>query len=218
MFLNCQGYLNNKNNIEILTLKWRPIIVCLSETHVTEDINASELKLHGYKTINCLSNNKRTGGVLVFIKDSLNYKLKHIGHKDYLWIIIVEVKLGSQKYLISTLYHPPAIQMSEFLVELEEILDQMCEFDGVIVCTGDFNFDWKKDSFYTNKCKNLIYRMGLNQVVKDFTRITKDSKTLIDYIVTNDQQLEHKVYHSPRISDHSILSIELNFQEDKIRK
>lgn len=44
------------------------------------------------------------------------------------------------------------------------------------------------------------------------------SATLIDYIVTNDKHIVHEVSSNPpKISDHSILSVNFNFKLEKNR-
>lgn len=60
------------------------------------------------------------------------------------------------------------------------------------------------------KCKNIIKNNGLKQIVTDYTRVTNRSKTLIDYIVTNNtSNIECLVLQTPKISDHSIVEIQL---------
>ena len=54
---------------------------------------------------------------------------------------------------------------------------------------------------------NILYEVeiGLWQIVKDFARITQNSKTLIDLIYTNDKDAQVVVSRTPKISDHDIL-------------
>lgn len=54
-----------------------PDIVMLSETHVTEDIESSELNLSGYVRFNCDSSSRHTGGVIIFVKSGLQYEVKN---------------------------------------------------------------------------------------------------------------------------------------------
>ena len=44
-------------------------------------------------------------------------------------------------------------------------------------------------SFYGEKLINLMKNSGLYQKVKDFTRITEESKTIIDVIFTDDENV-----------------------------
>lgn len=38
----------HKTQLEWLVNQWKPIIICLSETHLTEDIEHNEIKVEGY--------------------------------------------------------------------------------------------------------------------------------------------------------------------------
>ena len=50
--------------------------------------------------------------------------------------------------------------------------------------------------FYTVKLEPVISRLGLYQVVKQYTRITRLSQTKIDLIIKNNKDLEHEVCHT----------------------
>lgn len=43
---------------------------------------------------------------------------------------------------------------------------------------------------------------GCKQIVKDCTRITERSRTLIDYVITNDSEWEINISSENKISDH----------------
>lgn len=66
---------------------------------------------------------------------------------------------------------------------------------------GDFNYDLLNNSYYGDKVV-IIYSNGFSQIVKSPTRITDRSRTLIDFIVTNDKYLKCAVHLTPKISDH----------------
>lgn len=50
---------------------------------------------------------------------------------------------------------------------------------------------------------------GVDQIVNEFTKVTNNSKTLIDYVITNYKNTVAIVHDSPKISDHSALSINI---------
>ena len=60
-----------------------------------------------------------------------------------------------------------------------------------IIIAGDFNIDWQSD-FYKSKLESILNDNGQKQIMKEFPRITKNSKTLIDYIVTNNEMVDHE--------------------------
>lgn len=210
MYVNGQGFLNNKIKIVDLIQKWTPEIVCISETHVTPDVQQGEIDISGYISVNCTSDNKRTGGVLIFLKSGSVFSVRYNSNKDsYLWFICIELKLHREKMLLTALYHPPGRKVPEFLDFLDGFFEDVSSFKGDIICLGDFNIDLKKKSFYSEKCKSIIVQNGLTQIVDDYTRITENSSTLIDYVITNCKNLECKVHLTPKISDHSIVSLNL---------
>lgn len=67
MYLNCQGYLNNKDQLLLLIRNNKPLIVCLTETHITEHIMEEEYKVDGYNVEICNTKNSRTGGVSILL-------------------------------------------------------------------------------------------------------------------------------------------------------
>lgn len=75
LLLNSQGFLHNKDKIESLIIKLKLKILCLTETHITEDVDEEELRILNYDLIQCDSLNSRTGGVLTFIHNDLKYKI-----------------------------------------------------------------------------------------------------------------------------------------------
>lgn len=187
---------------------WRPKLIFLSETHVSGDIEPAELNVKGYQMVNCLTNNRRTGGVMALIREDMKYKIRSTQcEQGYLWLLSVEVNIGRIKYLCSVIYHPPQAENAKFIDCFSEYLGSVSLFGGVNIIVGDFNFDLLKTSFYGDKLLSTVYMNGFAQIVDSPTRITERSQTLIDYIVTNSRMLSFKVHLTPRISDHCILSI-----------
>lgn len=217
VYFNCQGYLNNKDNILVLINEWKPIIIFVSETHVSDDIENSELSVNGYKIEQCVTNNRRTGGVMALMRHDVKYKVKAIECvQNYVWMLAIEMFLSGIKYLCSVMYHPPNAENAQFVEYFSNYLDQVCECGEINIIMGDFNFDLLKYSFYGEKLLKSAYLNGFSQIVKSPTRITDKSQTLIDYIITNDKHLPYKVHLTPKISDHNILSMQIGNKNKNI--
>src|ERR1700761_1188284 len=77
-----------------------------------------------------------------------------------------------------------------------------------IIC-GDFNIDLKKSGTYSNRVSNIINSQGMKQMVTSETRITEKSKTLIDYVISNNYLVKANVLLTDKISDHCTIEIEL---------
>lgn len=81
----------------------------LSETRTTEDILDFELHLSQYNLIRCDSNSRHTGGVLIYVKSGIEYKLKRpVVLKENYWFQFIEVKISGQQWVIGGIYHSPS--------------------------------------------------------------------------------------------------------------
>lgn len=78
-----------------------------------------------------------------------------------------------------------------------------------LIC-GDFNIDMAESSsktLYKNNLNNLIYENGMMQIMNEYTRITQNTRTLIDLVITNTNDIQCKVNERDNISDHSTIQI-----------
>ena len=84
------------------------------------------------------------------------------------------------------------------------------------VTIGDFNIDWSGNSQNKENLETLMRLHQYEQLVKEYTRCFKNSKTIIDLIFTNAQSLvsEHNVIKSD-ISDHYAIQLKVNLKRPK---
>lgn len=61
--------------------------------------------------------------------------------------------------------------------------------------------------------KTIINNTGMKQYVRNATRITKLSKSLVDYVISDNFKLKVNVLTNEKISDHS--TIVINLQDGK---
>jgi exonuclease III len=148
-------------------------IVCLTETHVTEEITSSELNIKNFRLEQCCTENIRTGGVMIYVKKGIKYEVEKIERiEDYVWMVSLKFNLANENYLLTAIYHSPNKQEARFISYFEEYLEEVQSFDGKKIIVGDFNYDVSTNTFYVKKYKDLIYRNGLFQIVNIPTRQT----------------------------------------------
>jgi len=82
------------------------------------------------------------------------------------------------------IYHSPSASHGDFMRFFEDIVEELIIKRECIVI-GDFNIDLMTDSFYTKKVQTTMLSLGMKQYVNEPTRITKDSRTIIDLIFAN---------------------------------
>lgn len=191
----------------------KPAVLALSETRLIEDIEDSEINMPGYSVVRCDAENRNTGGVMLYIRDNIRYEIV-LNQKiiSNCWCIAVEIK-DSVHRVIAVVYHSPSASDGEFIRFLEDIVE-LLETKGQCIMIGDFNIDLKSESFYAKKLITEMACLGMKQYVDKPTRITKNSKTLIDLVFSN-KRVNCRVFDRPKITDHSWISVEIKCIDDE---
>lgn len=111
-----------------------------------------------------------------------------------LWLLGCEIVCRKQKYVLYGLYKSP---------ECTDRTDK----DFLIQLIGDFNVDLLTDSCYPNLLKKHIADSGMKQFINKPTRITENSRTLIDLVLSNNSNINAKLVLDNKISDHNNIEI-----------
>lgn len=216
LYLNAQSLIKNYDEVCQLIYVKNPTIVGVVETHVTQEISDSEIDIKGYITVRCNSESRHTGGVVVYISENIKHKVMYNNSKEKnFWAIGVK-SYGRNSFLLGVLYHSPNGKHGEFLEYVEDLFQDIdTKYKGLptILC-GDFNINWLKEDTNTKRLMSIVELYGLEQIVKEPTRVTLHSATLIDLILTN--KPDRAMYTNkdmPRIGDHNVFL--LGFRESK---
>lgn len=207
--MNIQSFLPHKDELVNNIFNLCPSIILLSESRITSDVLDFELDINTYSLLRCDSNSRHTGGVLIYIR----HGVKYFGIKKYVllgnfWCMFVTVELNNIKWRIGVLYRSPSASLPIFLDHFEEWCEEISNVTKQkIIIAGDFNINFKENSFYSNRLKHLIALYGLEQIVNEVTRCTNVSSTIIDLVITNSNIVKCQVHDSPKITDHSIITI-----------
>lgn len=198
--------LAHTEQLELLIDNHSPLIIFLSETCLTSEINASETEFIGYTTIRCDSHSRHTGGVAAIIKNCIKWSdVSHRVLDKNTWILSVKITTGLPGGIYTVLYHSPNSSNNDFIDFLEYWHEDIVKDQNACVILGDFNIDMKRETAYSRKLKNLINSLGMKQIVKGCTRITEYAKTQIDLVITN--LLNVKVNILNGIADHEMLDL-----------
>lgn len=216
LHLNAQSFLAHKDEIEELIVYKQPLVICLTESRVTNDINETELIIDNYNFIRVDSENRFTGGILVYFRNDVQFKI--LNNRNYYsntWNLTFEIASFKDK-IFSVVYHSPSASDALFIDILKEIICDLAE-NKQLILVGDFNVDLSKSNFYSNKLQLVMSEFGLKNYVKTYTRVTNNSQTLIDLAFSN-QHLDCDVWDSPKITDHDIISIKLFKTQNDCKK
>lgn len=219
-YTNAGGLPSKMPNILTILDYYNPAIICISETHITDEIIEAEFRLSGFSVVNCGSHSRHTGGVAIYIRDGIQYQeLLQESFENNVWIIAVKIQLNKTSYVLCNIYHSPSSSDAQFISFLEEKFEELLLQNCAIIIVGDFNIDLKTVSTYSKKIIDLFEFFGLNQLITEYTRVTQYSATLIDYLVTNDENvLKHEVTDYFKISDHSNVLVHMPIKWNYNRK
>jgi hypothetical protein len=210
MYINAESVPNNFECIEVLVEKLNPTILICSETCLTDDIFDNEISLNGYNVFRCNSNSRHTGGVLMYIK--ANIKTEIIMNRVYeknLWCLSIHCKCREINGIYTAIYHSPNSSHADFLHYFTDLLENVLEPSKLNVFIGDFNINMNNRTTYSDKLKQVIELYGLKQLINWPTRITENSQTIIDLVISNDNSIKCKTRSDWKISDHETIQVKI---------
>ena len=172
-------------------------IFAISESWL-KTYNDSLYNIKGYSH-ECINREDRPGGgVTLYIKNSIHYKLRsdlelRVKDVNILFIEIPKNELSSHaNVLVGVCYRPPHVPASDFIEELDILLEKINKEKNIVYFCGDFNFDTLSLASAINNKSNEFHNTFLSYfynplIINHPTRINKktESGTLISNIYTN---------------------------------
>ena len=176
-------------------------------------IQSSIIGIHNFNVFRC--DVGRGGGVCIYVKDSLNARIietnviKNADVED-IWVTVQCRKLPS--VIIGAVYRHPHALVSSFDYILD-IFKDICSRNRSLVVLGDINDNLLDENA---KLHTITKRLGLHSCIKNPTRITEVSQSLVDVIITNKAEfiLESGVTPCP-VADHELVYAIINVSKPK---
>lgn len=201
-----QVLLNNHKNC---------VCMCITEHWKTE----AQLEAYGMQNYYlaakfCRKKENSHGGSAVYVERG--HKSQEISHvKDLACENVIEccaceIKVREEKITIVSVYRPPSGSINIFLEKFEVILSNLIENNTNIVIAGDFNIDLSGDTNEKLEFCSLINSFNITETITDFTRITPNSKSCIDNILTNLERSHQAEVLQTMISDHTAQKLTFN--------
>ena len=205
--------LNNRENFDIITV---------SETWLNTTITSAEIKLDGYKLFRLDRLHKGGGGVCVYVRSELKSKVlkdfSFISDRNFhqLWLS-VQVK-KSKAIVLCVAYRPDDTSLSFFEDTLKPVYIQALTMNKPIIILGDQNCYGLDSTCREYVALNgFVCEMNLQQLIKQPTRITATTESLLDIILVSDASsvLKCGTINNP-ISDHLPVFVELKLKSPKL--
>ena len=140
-------------------------------------------QLSGFKALHETGKNCKGGGVCVFVRENLSFKLREDLSKncDATQSLSIEVSSTKSKNIIlSTICRPPNGDMKQCETHFKDIFSKNGKNLKNIALTGDFKINLL--DFETN---NLMFCYNLIALTNKPTPVTRHSANAIDHIITS---------------------------------
>ena len=180
--LNVRSLRNKDDELECLQLLCKFNIIAITESHLDNSISDSEISIDGMKILRLDRTGRKGGGYVLYYADHL----KALQRKDYLYSqksLWLHVRFPATSVLFAVMYRPP--DDNNFFNVVNTILEKAWLKSSNIFLLGDLNCNYS-DCRNTNRAKLqcIINSVNMHNVITNPTRITMESSTLIDLIVT----------------------------------
>ena len=198
--LNINSLIPKIDELRLIAKNSNPAIIGISESKLDKSILDNEIKIDGYE-LKRSDRNRQGGGVACYIRKDLSFNVREDFSPDLENIFFDLLLPKSKPILVGILYRPP--DSSGFLRKLNLAISKTENFDNQeVFILGDLNINLinskKCNSNGTKRYKEFCSLHGLAQLIKEPTRITEKSETLLDHIITNSAQ---------KVSQHGVLSL-----------
>ena len=198
-------------------------VICLSETWLKPHTPKESVKIEGYELERKDRIGVGSGGVGIYISDSLPYKRRKQYELNDLELLWIEVEMGAKKVYIGSCYRPNgqnANEVEQFMANFQESLDRVFHRNPAsIIIMGDFNdvcTNWESDhrnSELKLKLYDYINRNDLHQTVLEPTHISPEYANILDLLITDSPgYIVSQKLLSPLGSRHQIVSAEFRIQ------
>ena len=108
----------------------------------------------------------------------------------------LELKVKSQRLLVGCIYRPP--DSEGFYDKFLPILERISANRKNVIITGDFNSNMLDNSGNGKKFKDVLQLVNFKNVIKNPTRVTEHSSTIIDLICINNMPVAFRLRNTFR--------------------
>ena len=203
-----------KNKLDVFTV---------SETWLDSTVSDVEVEIPGFKIHRLDRETKTGGGICTFAKEE--FKVGRLSNLSYitesgLHMLWLKIQTRNWKsFLICTTYKPPSVSPNCFDTNFSETLIEALSLNKPVYILGDLNCNMLDGN--DPACQSLTKfcsSFNFSQLIKQPTRVTENSKTLIDAFLTSTPNLVAETKVIPvSISDHDLVFASLKLKKERTK-
>ena len=201
--LNINSLLSKIDELREIAKKTRATVIGITESKLDGSVLDGEINIDGYELVRS-DRNRHGKGVACYIRNDISFSVRG-DFSSEIENIFLDILLPKTKpILIGILYRPP--DQSKFLDNLSTSISQTCSFnEQEVYILGDLNINLINSQKHTpngiKRYKEFCSLHGIEQLLTLPTRITNNSSSLLDHILTNS---------ADRISQFGIVNVGLS--------
>jgi hypothetical protein len=156
-------------SLNITSLPIEIDVLAINETRMDDSVPIESIAIQGYNWIS-KNRNRSGGGIVFFIRDSINFRPRTDLNNLDIEILTIQISKHNVKpFLITTWYRPP-----------NDPVDTLYRFENCLQLIDNDN----KESPQASELKFITGLYQYEQLISEPTRVTKDTRTLIDHFYT----------------------------------
>ena len=220
--LNIRSLYNKLDEITFILCKSEIDILCISESWLDNSITDNEINIPGY-IIERRDRNRQGGGVLMYIRETVKYDLRRDISEvspavENIWIEVkcTQSNFNKKSILVACFYRPPSSKV-DYYNGILDITEKASLEDKELIILGDLNYNYVFDETLSSNPLHYIENLyNLTQLVTQATRVTNNSSSLIDVILSSipDCHVSNDVFKFS-LSDHFMVFTCIKAQHDK---
>jgi len=201
----------------------------VTETWLHPDTPSSSCMIPGYVMVRADRRDGRGGGVALYVKEGISFEQRATSQDvdPGLDCISVVVKLKGTRLGLCVVYRPPHLRYTSLAPLFHSLFVDLAMEVKSVICLGDTNIDLlSKNACDEKYLRRLLNQNNAVQLVKEPTRITNHSATLLDHIfVDRSAEVERigvidapslRNHRGNSITDHKLIHCNIKCQKDKI--
>ena len=138
-------------------------VLVIAEIKIDSSFPTSQFIKNGFKSPYRLDVSGYSGGILVYVRDSLLSKcLGLVSTRPDIQVVPIKINVRKQKWLMLPIYRPPQQNSGYFVEEISKLIDTYSRYENVIVL-GDFNLEPGDKALSSIIQDHDLYNMIKNQ-------------------------------------------------------
>ena len=169
-----------------------PSIIAVTETWCQPGEPDAPYTLPGYTIHRCDLQEARGGGVLLYVRSDLTYRVISTQHMPYFESVWIEIQTHQNPCVVGCLYRPPCSNPRQFCQQLEASLQHFNVMSKNLLLLGDFNAknaQWLHSDatdLAGDYLSCLLDTYNLTQHVNFATHLVRDTpRSCLDLVITN---------------------------------